>query len=138
MYSFHIKKRKHYVKILNNEIAHASSRLRVNVASINLRSINVKDYALTQQRLAKAISRWKGVQYSFVERNINSSIHNLSAFSPALIIFGNSVHLNRITILEKHHICTKAISVSGWIEELMGVQFPEGHDEINMTIYPTC
>ena len=49
-----VKAMQHYVK-LNNEIAKA---LRSeNVATVNLRSINLKDYALIQQRLAKAISR---------------------------------------------------------------------------------
>lgn len=56
-----VKAMQHYVK-LNNEIANA---LRSeNVATVNLRSINVKDYALTQQRLAKAkcnILLWKEI-----------------------------------------------------------------------------
>ena len=81
----------------------------------------------------------------FVERIINSSSHKLTGFSPAQIIFGNSVDLNRNTILEEHNISTKAVSTSDWVEELSDVQLRileiarenlKEHDEIHMINYP--
>jgi len=81
----------------------------------------------------------------FVERIINSSIHKATGFSPAQILFGNSVDLNRSTILESKYENIKDVSYSEWSHEALAMQLRimelaraqlTEKDEVHMINYP--
>ena len=81
----------------------------------------------------------------FVERICNSAVHKLTGFSPAQIIFGNSVDLGRNTILEESYANTTEVSYSQWIQNLKDIQIRvisiardnlKEHDELHLLNYP--
>ena len=80
-----------------------------------------------------------------VERIINSSIHKATGYSPAQILFGNSVDLNRGTVIESKYEDSKDISYSEWTQEALAMQLRilelaraqlTEKDEIHMINYP--
>jgi hypothetical protein len=74
---------------------------------------------LIDERVAKnSYSRYTPI----VERIMNSSIHKSTGFSPAQILFGNSVDLNKNTVLAKSSDDKQNISMSQWINELKTMQ----------------
>jgi hypothetical protein len=82
----------------------------------------------------------------FVERIINASIHKATGFSPAQIIFGNSVDLNRGTIIEEKYKDTKDVTYSQWSQEVLDMQLRileiarttlTEKDEVHMLNYPS-
>ena len=81
-----------------------------------------------------------------VERIINSSIHKATGFSPAQLIFGNSVDLNRGTIVEETNTNNKEVSYTQWTRELCDLQLRildiarntlTEKDEVHMVNYPS-
>ena len=57
-----------------------------------------------------------------VQRIINASLHKATGFTPAQLIFGLSVDLNRGTMLEAKYIDNTDLSYHQWVEELKQMQ----------------
>jgi hypothetical protein len=81
----------------------------------------------------------------FVERIMNSSKHRSTGFTPAQILFGNSVDLNKNNILEEKYVSTEDISYTDWILQLKKIQDVvltiakdtlKEKDEIHLLSYP--
>jgi hypothetical protein len=81
-----------------------------------------------------------------VERIMNSSLHKATGFSPAQILFGNSVDLNRNTIIEQSYLTKEDVSYSTWVQELRNMQLRiidiarntlTERDEVHMINYPS-
>jgi hypothetical protein len=81
-----------------------------------------------------------------VERIMNSSRHSATGFSPAQILFGNSVDLNRNTIIEHDNLNKKDVTYSTWVQELRNMQLSilelarktlTERDEVHMINYPS-
>jgi hypothetical protein len=81
-----------------------------------------------------------------VSRIINSSKHKSTGFTPAQILYGNSVDLNRMTILQDSHLATSELSYDEYIQELKDHQdwiitkaskTLKEKDEVHMINYPS-
>ena len=81
----------------------------------------------------------------FVERIMNSSLHKSTGFTPAQILFGNSIDLNRNTILEEHYQ-SQDITYNQWIAEVIKIQdcihtlaktTLTAKDEVHLINYPS-
>ena len=80
-----------------------------------------------------------------VQRIINASLHKATGFTPAQLVFGLSVDLNRGTMLHEKYLENTNISYPQWVEELRKMQGEilqiaketlTAKDEIHLVNYP--
>ena len=79
-------------------------------------------------------------------RIMNSSVHRSTGFTPAQILYGNSVDLNRMTVLQDSYLTSSDISYDDYIRELKehqdwiiskASQSLKDKNEVHMINYPS-